>query len=128
MLHVTRDWVLQKVRQLFPSLNPDIVMEVLDLYGTESYERERERVQLAILKLSEGSQEKLLQFLDVAKLDYRDVLAWAEYPNAMRLSVAATDGLDEQGKRALAEGDLQQYLAWLQPQSLLHIDTGEAKR
>lgn len=118
MSQPTRDWVVAKVKQLFPGQSPADVMEILDLYGEESYERERERVQLAILKLSEGSQEKLLQFLDVAKTDYRDVLAWAEYPNAMRLSVAETDALGAEGRGELAQRDLQQYLAWLQPDTL----------
>lgn len=61
------------------------MMELLDGYGVESYERERERVQLAILKLSEGNEEKLREFIAVAKRDYRDVLFWAEYPEESRL-------------------------------------------
>jgi hypothetical protein len=115
MMNPPRDWVVTKVRQVFPEENPDDVMEILDLYGVESYERERERVQLAILKLCEGSQEKLLHFLDVAKADYRDVLAWAEYPHAMRLSVAETEALSAEERRGMQQRDLQQYQAWLQP-------------
>ncbi len=42
------------------------MLELLDTYGVESYERERERVQLAILKLSEGNEEKLREFVAVA--------------------------------------------------------------
>jgi len=61
------------------------VLELLDSYGVESYERERERVQLAILKLSEGNEEKLREFVAVAKRDYRDVLFWAENPDEARL-------------------------------------------
>ena len=61
------------------------MLELLDTYGVESYERERERVQLAILKLSEGNEEKLREFVAVAKRDYRDVLFWAEYPEESRL-------------------------------------------
>ena len=61
------------------------MLELLDTYGVESYERERERVQLAILKLSAGSEEKVREFVAVAKRDYRDVLFWAEYPEESRL-------------------------------------------
>jgi hypothetical protein len=61
------------------------VVELLDGYGVESYERERERVQLAILKLSEGNEEKLREFFAMAKRDYRDVLFWAEGPEESRL-------------------------------------------
>ena len=61
------------------------MIELLDTYGVEPYEQERERVQLAILKLSGGSEEKLREFLAVAKRDYRDVLFWAENPEESRL-------------------------------------------
>ena len=61
------------------------VLELLDSYGVEPYEGERERVQLAILKLSAGSEEKVREYVAVAKRDYRDVLFWAEYPEESRL-------------------------------------------
>jgi len=61
------------------------VLELLDSYGVEPYERERERVQVAILKLSAGSEEKVREYVAVAKRDYRDVLFWAEYPEESKL-------------------------------------------
>ena len=61
------------------------MLELLDSYGVEPYEQERERVQLAILKLSGGSEEKLREFVAVAKRDSRDVLFWAENPDEARL-------------------------------------------
>jgi len=61
------------------------VLGLLDSYGVEPYERERERVQVAILKLSAGSEEKVCEYVAVAKRDYRDVLFWAEYPEESRL-------------------------------------------
>ena len=61
------------------------VLEFLDTYGVESYERERERVQLAILNLSKGDEEKLREFVAVAKRDYRDVLFWADNPEEAKL-------------------------------------------
>jgi len=61
------------------------VLELLDTYGLAAHERERERVQLAILKLSDGNEEKLRQNVDVAKRDYRDVLFWAEYPEEAKI-------------------------------------------
>lgn len=62
------------------------MLELLDSYGVESYERERERVQLAILKLSEGYEKKLREFVAVAKRDYRDVLFWADNPEEAKLT------------------------------------------
>src|SRR5438067_13112822 len=81
----TRDEVVAVVQKTFPEGAHTRVLELLDGYGVESYERERERVQLAILKLSNGSEEKLREFVAVAKRDYRDVLFWAENPEEARL-------------------------------------------
>src|SRR5436305_11751023 len=81
----SRDEVIAVVQRTFPESAQDRVLALLDTYGVESYERERERVQLAILKLSEGNEEKLREFVAVAKRDYRDVLFWAEYPEVAKL-------------------------------------------
>src|SRR5437870_7021892 len=81
----SRDEVVAVVQQTFPEGAHTRVLELLDGYGIESYERERERVQLAILKLSGGSEEKLREFIAVAKRDYRDVLFWSENPEESRL-------------------------------------------
>src|SRR6266513_2291353 len=80
-----RDELIAAAQKTFPESAHARVLELLDDYGVESYERERERVQLAILKLSEGNEEKLREFFAVAKRDYRDVLFWAEYPEEARL-------------------------------------------
>jgi hypothetical protein len=50
-----------------------------------SCEREVARVQLAIVKLSEGSEEKLRDYIAVAKRDYRDALFWAEDPDEAKM-------------------------------------------
>src|SRR5256885_5044775 len=81
----TRDEVVAVVQKTFPESAHARVLELLDSYGIESYERERERVQLAILKLSNGNEEKLREFVAVAKRDYRDVLFWAENPEEAKL-------------------------------------------
>jgi hypothetical protein len=81
----SRDEIVAVVQKTFPETSWPRVLELLDTYGVESYERERERVQLAILKLSEGNEEKLREFVAVAKRDYRDVLFWAENPEEARL-------------------------------------------
>src|SRR5256885_4306066 len=81
----TRDQVLAVIQKTFPERSWGQVLVLLDAYGVESHERERERVQLAILKLSEGNEEKLREFVAVAKRDYRDVLLWAESPEEAKL-------------------------------------------
>ena len=77
----TREDVLAAVAEQFPDRDAAAVLALLDSYGTRRSEPERERVQLAILKLSGGDIEKPRHDLDVARQDYRDVLYWAEYPD-----------------------------------------------
>src|SRR5438477_11909700 len=81
----SREGVVAVVQKTFSESAHTRVLELLDTYGVESYKRERERVQLAILKLSEGNEEKLREFVAVAKRDYRDVLCWAENPEEAKL-------------------------------------------
>ena len=72
----TRDDVVAAVHARFPQGERDAVLAVLDLYGAEPHERERERVQLAIVELSGGDADKLLYYVQTAKQDYRDILYW----------------------------------------------------
>src|ERR1700694_912326 len=81
----SREDVLTAVRASFPKESQTRVLELLDTYGLAAHERERERVQIAMLKLSEGSEEKLREYVDVVKRDYRDVLFWAEYPEEAKV-------------------------------------------
>lgn len=74
----TREDVVRLVQSAFPKASQTAVMETLDLYGVEPHERERERVQAAILKLCGTDEGKLLHFVSVAKQDYRDVLYWSQ--------------------------------------------------
>lgn len=75
----TREEVVAVAKGKFPAGQVSEVMEILDLYGIEPHENERERVQLAILKLSDGDEGELLHFVEAAKQDYRDVLFWADH-------------------------------------------------
>ncbi len=109
----SRDLVIHKVQSVFPSHDPAEILALLDTYGTETYERERERVQLAVLKLSKGDIDRLHKFVTVAKRDYRDALAWAEYPSAMRIRPRESDGQTHEGQET-QHSDLYQYLSWLQ--------------
>jgi len=81
----SRDEVVASVEATFPKESWARVLELLDSYGIESYERDRDRVQLAILTLCAGCEEKVREYVAVAKRDYRDVLFWAEYPEESRL-------------------------------------------
>src|SRR5437773_11034385 len=74
----SRDQVVASVEATFPKSGRARVLDLLDSYGVEPYERECERVQVAILTLGAGSEAKVREYVAVAKRDYRDVLFRSE--------------------------------------------------
>ncbi|MDE2420772.1 MAG: hypothetical protein KGO49_06265 [Gammaproteobacteria bacterium] len=89
--------IVNAVQTAFPKSDTSTILDILDLYGTEPYEREINRVKLAIITLSEGSEDKLLYFLQIAKTDYRDVLCWVD----MKPLTAAEGEQQQQAVRQL---------------------------
>ena len=75
---IPRQQLLDAIRCDFPGSERAAVLAIVDQYGAEAHEREPERVRLAIIRLAAGDREKLPQLLNAAKVDYRDVLAWAD--------------------------------------------------
>lgn len=111
MIEYHRDLVVAKVKRCFLNEEPERILAILDLYGRESHEQERERVQIAILKLSDGDMEHLRENVKVAKSDFRDMLAYAEYPEEMRKGTWKMTNKEE--VKEIRERDRQQYLDWL---------------
>lgn len=110
MSEPTRALVIEKIRRVFPERPAEDVLAILDRYGEEAYHRERERVQLAILKLcDEAKAPDLDAYVETACDDYRDVLAWAESPNLFRVTFCK----DPAKREKLIAKDQAQYLAWL---------------
>jgi hypothetical protein len=109
----TRALVIAKIRQVFPEREAADVLTLLDRYGAEDHHREKERVQLAILKLcDEATSPDLGAYVETACADFRDVLAWAESPNLFR----ETSRKDPEEREKLIALDRAQYLAWLDEQ------------
>ena len=77
---------------------------LLASYGEESWHQEQNRVRLAILKLGGTSIRGVEAWVQLAKNDYRDALAHAEYPEQMR-SFSTTP--------EMVERDRNQYKEWL---------------
>jgi hypothetical protein len=95
--------VIAKINALFQQeARPEAVLAV-EMYG----EREPVRVQLAMLKNSDGDLDRLLAQAELAEIDYRDVLAMAEYPREMRTPRA--DVTDE-----IRRKDRRDYEIWLE--------------
>lgn len=74
----THDDVVTAIQAAFPNGDASSLLAILERYGMESCEREKERVQLAIIALSGGCEDRLDYFVQAAKTDYRDVLCWQE--------------------------------------------------
>jgi len=87
--------VLAAIRASFPESRWRHVESLLNAYGTEPHEREHERVQLAILKISEGNEQKIREHVATAKNDYRDVLFWADHPEEARIDLRERDRILE---------------------------------
>jgi hypothetical protein len=69
--------VVRALTRSFPLSKQTAAVKTLRGY-TEN--QETERVQLAILAKANGDLDELRRMVEVANTDYRDALAWAEYP------------------------------------------------
>ncbi len=109
---VSESDVVRVVQREFPSAQFETVMSVLNEYGTEDWHHEGCRVRLAVLKLATGNLEVLRRKTEVAKCDYRDILAYAEYPEYMK-KVSPDSDLPKKQVRAVVARDWSQYEKWL---------------
>jgi hypothetical protein len=104
---MTPEKLLAKIGQVFPDADLADVKRQLDEYAGP----ERLRVQLAIVKLcDEDRRDSPRHYLDAALEDYRDVLAWAEYPQQLRpdwFTLSVTE------RAKVTKADRQQYARWL---------------
>lgn len=105
--------VLRKIKKMWPGVDPQEILDILNEYGTERYETGRERVQLGILKLSKGDRKRLPELVRMAKIDWRDILAYAEYPEEMRTPPTKMHDLPPEEAKALRQRDKRQYEDWL---------------
>ena len=108
---VTREDVERVVRRDFSAKAFAKVLATLDQYNANSAAPSA-RVQLAVLKLAAGNLGKLRKYSEDAKLDYRDVLVWAEYPDYMR-KVPGPGQLQQSEVDRIIDADWKQYQAWL---------------
>ena len=99
------DLVIRKLSETFSDADREVAAAELDATGINE-----ERVHLAIIKLSERKLGELRKFIEVAKVDQRDVLAWAEYPEEF---AAATWNMKEEEVAEIRVKDREQYLSWL---------------
>lgn len=106
---VTEDDIKRIAMREFGESELDTVLSVLHEYGKQSWHQVQDvnRVRAAILKLSRANPDLLLHETQTAILDYRDVLAPAEYPNYLR-----SRAVDDDEKKRIVEADWKQYMDW----------------
>ena len=88
------------------------VITLLKECGTAVPYRESSLVQLAVLKLANGSLEKLRAQIEIATGDYRDVLAPAEYPAYCKVGFRIRE-LPVDERLQIIDSDWRQYEEWL---------------
>ena len=110
--NVTNADVERIARRDFPADRVAQVMALLQQYGTERWHNEPARVRLAALKLAAGNIELLRYNIEVAKRDYRDMLAPAEYPGYCK-RVPHPGALPPDDEQRVIDDDWKQYEAWL---------------
>lgn len=106
----TATLVEERAAQLFSPEELPQAMAMLHSFGTESSGDGNVRMHLALLKLCDGSLEKLARLIEQAREDYRDILAWAESPGEMRRGVLHRRKLS---LSEIRDQDRRQYLEWL---------------
>jgi hypothetical protein len=104
---VAAEDVERVARREFPTCDVVEVLGLVELYD----DREPFRVRLAILKLAAGNIEQLMHWIDAALLDYRDVLAPAEYPGYLR-RVPISGALPPEEEQGIIDNDWKQYQDW----------------
>ena len=107
-----RELVEAKVKSLFPQRAPGEILKLLDIDMPPVFELER--VQLDILKLSNGDIEKLHHYIELAKSerDFMKVINLAESPESSKRDLNDKDLFWGEHKKEI-ERDFRQYLKWL---------------
>jgi hypothetical protein len=108
----TAEDVERIVKRDFPPEEYAKVMSILNEDGTESWQRTSPRVQLAVLKMANGSMWALRTWAGVAKSGYRDVLNPAEYPSSQKMGHLRVQGLPKKERLRITDGDWRQYEDW----------------
>lgn len=110
------DEVERKLSAMWPDpAQREVVRAQLERYGKETYEKEVDRIRLAILKLCDARTEKVAELVTAAKRDYRDVILWAEYPEESRALWSLRADLTAEERRRLDDvrrRDREQYRNW----------------
>jgi hypothetical protein len=110
--NITKADVDRLVERDYPPDQRGEVVAMLHEYGAEDWHPEVDRVRVAALKLAAGNRAHLRLHIDAARVDYRDVLAAAEYPGYMK-RVPASEAVSSDTRERIIQDDWDQYHTWL---------------
>src|SRR5439155_7272447 len=105
-----RDEVVASVQATFPKSSWARVLELLDSYDVEPCERERERVQGAILKLSAASEGARVRGCGKARLSRRAVLGGIS--ERIEIGHAGKETTGKQSVREIRDRAAERYLIY----------------
>lgn len=105
---VTQDDVERIVRRDFPAAR---VQDVIAILGESDNKWKSARVQLAALKLSNGSLKVLKKSVAAANQDYRDVIVAAEHPGYWKAKHNTM--LSREKRQQIVDADRRRYESWL---------------
>jgi hypothetical protein len=106
---VTMNDVERIVRRDFPKGQFDLVTSALEELHSKTYPGTR--VQLAVLKLTNGNLESLKNQVSIAMRDYRDVLLAAEYPEYMKAGLFRVRKLSRKEQQRIVDADWNQSIS-----------------
>ena len=114
--YVTESDVQRIAQRDFGAPQAPLALSILAEFGKQEWNHSSSpRVQLAILKLADGDLDRLLDATHTAINDWRDLVAYAEYPRYMR-QIGLRD-VPQSVKDAVMEDDWREYQDWLQRES-----------
>jgi hypothetical protein len=108
-LQPSRELVLRKLHDTFSAADAAEALSILETYGREPSQWERDRVHLAMLMVSRGSLQRLRSAAEAAVSDFRDLLVGAEFPEEFN----APRDLPQSELEAIRRRDRARYEAWL---------------
>jgi hypothetical protein len=107
----SRSDVLRVAARDFPGEQTFEVVRLLGGCAADEDEGIRDRIHAAVLKLAGGNIERLRQLTEIARADFRDVIAPAEYPRY--LNAHNPSGLSAPEQQAIFDADWAEYHAWI---------------
>lgn len=110
---ISSELLEQLINREFCELSNEVTEKLKNLNSDS--EAGRRRIAAAILKLANGELNELNQLIKQANSDYRDVIAWAEYPRVFKAGFGElTDEEELQANKA----DWKEYQNWLNGNNL----------